>query len=886
MSEKVNSIRILHVDDDPDLAELVSTYLRREDSHFEVVSAGSASDGLDTLAETDIDCVVSDYDMPERNGIELLEAVRERDADLPFILFTAKGSEDIASDAISAGVTDYLQKGVGTDQYAVLANRIRNVVDKWRAEREAERTKRRLEAIAENSSDAILTVDSTNTIQFVNQATEDLFGYDPETLRGDSLFTLIPERYRDGHRQGMERFLETNDRSLDWTAIEFSAQHREGHEVPVSISFSTFKEGGERKFVGVLRDISERVRMEDELRERERRFRQMAENIQEMVWMTDPTKGEVLYVNPAYEEIWGRSPDALYEDPQSFADAIHPEDRDRVEEILDPQSTGSYEEEYRIVRPNGETRWVYDRAVPVKNEAGEVYRTVGIASDITERREREREFDRVVELLDHTERVADVGGWEVDPKTGDAFWSDHLFELIGWEGDRAPSLEDVVDIYVEEDRPRVEAAVENALTHGESFAIEARLQRSNGEDRWMEIRGDPHVENGEVTTLRGAVHDITERKQRERALHELYDVTSDPDLSFDEKVQALLRLGRRELGTEYGTLSSIHDDEYVFEFVDTDRETIQPGDVVPVSATNCELVASTRQTVVIGDVERDAPEETGRAGFTEWGISSYIGAPVFDTGDVYGTFCFYDTAARADRFTDWEETLVDLMSNWVTVELQRKRTTEQPRDQNEQLSQFASIVSHDLRNPLNVAKGRLELVREEYDGEHIDAVRRSHERMQDLIDDLLALARVGEQMGELERVNPAEVASDCWRTVATTEATLRTAISRSVRADESRFRQLFENLISNAIEHGGEDVTVTVGELDDGFYVEDTGVGIPEENRDSVFEPGYSTTRNGTGFGLHIVNQVVKAHGWDIRVTTGARDGARFEVTGVEFSSE
>ncbi|WP_321166725.1 PAS domain S-box protein [Halorubrum sp. SD683] len=767
-----------------------------------------------------------------------------------------------------------------------MANRIRNVVDKWRAEREAERTKRRLEAIAENSSDAILTVDSTNTIQFVNQATEDLFGYDPETLRGDSLFTLIPERYRDGHRQGMERFLETNDRSLDWTAIEFSAQHREGHEVPVSISFSTFKEGGERKFVGVLRDISERVRMEDELRERERRFRQMAENIQEMVWMTDPTKGEVLYVNPAYEEIWGRSPDALYEDPQSFADAIHPEDRDRVEEILDPQSTGSYEEEYRIVRPNGETRWVYDRAVPVKNEAGEVYRTVGIASDITERREREREFDRVVELLDHTERVADVGGWEVDPKTGDAFWSDHLFELIGWEGDRAPSLEDIVDIYAEEDRPRVEAAVENALTHGESFAIEARLQRSNGEDRWMEIRGDPHVENGEVTTLRGAVHDITERKQRERALHELYDVTSDPDLSFDEKVQALLRLGRRELGTEYGTLSSIHDDEYVFEFVDTDRETIQPGDVVPVSATNCELVASTRQTVVIGDVERDAPEETGRAGFTEWGISSYIGAPVFDTGDVYGTFCFYDTAARADRFTDWEETLVDLMSNWVTVELQRKRTTEQLRDQNEQLSQFASIVSHDLRNPLNVAKGRLELVREEDDGEHIDAVRRSHERMQDLIDDLLALARVGEQMGELERVNPADVASDCWRTVATTEATLRTAISRSVRADESRFRQLFENLISNAIEHGGEDVTVTVGELDDGFYVEDTGVGIPEENRDSVFEPSYSTTRNGTGFGLHIVNQVVKAHGWDIRVTTGARDGARFEVTGVEFSSE
>jgi len=886
MREEANPIRILHVDDDPGLAELVSSYLRKEDSQFEIVSARSASDGLEKLAATEVDCIVSDYDMPKQNGIEFLEAVREDHADLPFILFTAKGSEDVASDAISAGVTDYLQKEVGTEQYAVLANRIRNVVDKWHAEREAEQTKRRLKAITENSSDAILTVDSANTIQFVNRATEDLFGYDVDTLKGESLSTLIPERYQEGHRSGMERYLATNERSLDWTAIEFSAQHQDGHEVPVSISFSTFKEGGERKFVGVLRDISERVRMEEELREREERFRQMAENIQEMVWMTDPIEGEVLYVNPAYEDIWGRSPQELYDNPRSFANAIHPEDREQVEEILDPQSTGSYEEEYRITRPDGEIRWVYDRAVPVRNDAGEVYRTVGIASDVTERKDRERKFDRAVELLDQTERIADVGGWEVDPETGDVFWSGHLFELIGWEGDRDPSLDDLISIFVEEDRLGVRDAVDDALADGESFAIEARFQRSQDQNRWMEIRGEPQIEDDDVMRLQGAVHDITERKEREHALHELYEITSDPNLSFDEKVQALLRLGRRELGTEYGTLSSIHGDEYVFEFVDTDDEAIQPGDVVPVAATNCELVASSRQTVVIGDVERDAPEETSRIGFTEWGISSYIGAPVFDTDDVYGTFCFYDTEAQVDQFTDWEKTLVDLMSNWVTVELRRKRTTEQLQDQNEQLSQFASVVSHDLRNPLNVAMGQLELVQEEYESERIDAVIRSHQRMEDLIDDLLALARVGEQMGELEQVDLAGVTRSCWQTVSTTDATLRADVVRTIQADENRLQQLFENLIYNAIEHGGEGVTVTVGELDDGFYVEDNGGGIPEEDRDSVFEPGYSTAQDGTGFGLHIVDQVVKAHEWDIQVTTGSQGGARFEVTNVEFGSE
>ena len=886
MSEGATPIRILHVDDDPDFAELVAVYLQTEDDQFDVESADSAGDGLERLRDESFDCVVSDHDMPGQNGIEFLNAVREERADLPFILFTGKGSEEVASDAISAGVTDYLQKGTGTDQYAVLANRTRNAVERWRAEQEAERVTTRLEAITANSNDAILTVDSENTVRFVNRAVEDLFGYEPAELSGEPLTALLPAERREGAPDEVTRYLTADERQVDWTDLECAARHRDGHEVPVSISFSTFVEGGERNSVAVIRDVSDRVRMEAELRERERRFRQMAENIQEMVWMADPNSGEVLYVNPAYEEIWGRSPEGLYENPESFLDAIHPADRGRVGDVLRPQSVGAYEEEYRITRPNGDVRWVYDRAVPIRDDAGEIYRTVGIASDVTERKEREREYDRVLEQLGHTEQIADVGGWEIDPETRAVSWSDHLFELLGWEDDGEPPLEGALDVYTEADRPRVATAVEDAIAAGESFTVEARFRRPDGEVRWAEVRGEPRVEGGDVATLRGAVHDITDRKRRERALHRMYDITSDPNDPFEEKVQALLELGRRELDTEYGTLSKIRGGEYVFEYVDTDDDSIRSGDVVPVSATNCELVASSEETVVIGDVERDLPGETDRIGFAEWGVSCYIGAPVFLGDDVYGTFCFYDTEPRPGRFSEWEETLVDLMSNWVSGELQRRRANERLQAQNEQLSRFASIVSHDLRNPLNVAKGRLEIARAEYDDEHLDAVGRAHDRMDALIDDVLTLARAGEQVGEVERVALAGLGEDCWRNVATDGATLVTDVERTVMADGSRLRQLFENLLRNSVEHGGEAVTVTVGELEDGFYVEDDGVGISAGERTDVFEAGYSTGEGGTGFGLHIVEQVATAHGWEVSVTDGAEGGARFEVSGVEFAPD
>lgn len=1051
-SSESSQIRVLHVDDEPDLTDLAATFLERADERLAIETVTNADIGLALLSDNEFDCIISDYDMPERNGIEFLRAVRETHPELPFILYTGKGSEEVASEAISTGVSDYLQKETGTDQYTVLANRIVNLVSQYRAvsaveeyasEREEsewyrqrlieiisdpevsdtgkidqllalgcerlglenghlvmineeinrhevvsvfgsevvregvtelsetycrktiesdgmldvyhageqgwagdtayeafglecyiggkltgegqlfgtlcfvdpdprepftpnekaffdllvqwfsqmlERRRRlnQADVIFDHVQDAIFLIDvadeETFTISSVNQAYEDLTGYSSTDLQGET------PRYLLGGEQGAEveaRFRECVEKR---EPIEYDEQLTLGDSKKYLHTrlAPVVEDSRVVQLIGAARDITGQREHQQEL-EAERRFISQAMNTLNDVFYVVGPDFQLQRWNERVMEVTGYAGTDI--EAMNALEFFPEYEQERITESIETTlETGADHIAADIQVSNG-SRIPYEFVSRrLTDSEGEIMGIAGIGRDISERKEREREYEQVVELLRHTEQIADVGGWEIDPETQDVFWSEHLFEMLEWEDDEEPPLENALDLYVEEDRPRVANAIEDALAAGESFAVEARLQRPNGEIRWFDIRGGPTMEDGEVVTLRGAVHDITAQKRRERVLREIHDIISNRHQSFEEQIQTLLELGRRELDTEYGTLSEIRGEEYIFEFVDADDDSIQPGDVAPVSATNCEIVASTEQTLVIGDIERDAPEETDRAGFTDWGISCYIGAPVFVEDAVYGTFCFYGTEARSDQFSEWETTLVELMSNWVSHELQRRETNERLQKQNEQLEQFASVVSHDLRNPLNVVEGRLELAKEECDSEHLDQMDIAIHRMDGIIEDVLGLAREGRDIGSMERVEIQNAVESAWNLVADNaeKAELRYATDENhlptVRADYDRLCQLMENLLRNAVEHGGEDITVTVGTLGGGFYVEDDGPGIPEEERITVFEAGYSTKEGGTGFGLSIVKQVAEAHGWELRVTESSNGGTRFEITGMELS--
>jgi signal transduction histidine kinase len=215
----------------------------------------------------------------------------------------------------------------------------------------------------------------------------------------------------------------------------------------------------------------------------------------------------------------------------------------------------------------------------------------------------------------------------------------------------------------------------------------------------------------------------------------------------------------------------------------------------------------------------------------------------------------------------------------------RKRAERERERERERLDRFAGIVSHDLLSPLNVAKGNVEGVRESHDDPRLGAAVEALERMETLVEDTLALARLGRTIGSTERVALGDVVRRAWEGVPTDGATLETPDEATVEADRERLRTVYENLFGNAVKHGGPEVTVRAGvtDGDDGFglYVEDDGPGVPAAERERVLEAGYTREEGGTGFGLAIVEEIAEAHGWTVRVTAGETGGARFEVTGV-----
>jgi len=605
-------VRVLHADDEPGFAELAGEFLQREDDRIEVLTAADAEEGLAILAEQAVDCVVSDYDMPGRNGIEFLEAVREDHPNLPFVLFTGKGSEEVASDAFSAGATDYLQKEGGSDQYTLLAKRVLNYVETAAAE--AER-KRQLNAI-EAAREGIGILDEDGEFIYVNEAYTDLYGYDREAFLG---------------------------------------------------------------------------------------------------------------------EHWG------------------------------------------LVYPDEETSFATDVILPT---------------------------------------VDADGSW-----------------------------------------------------HGESLG-----ERADG-STFVEEHTVAATDEGELVCT---VRDVSDRKQRERALAALHDAATDLEAADSEAAvyDVLLEAAEDILEFDLVAVDVAEDDVLVQKAWTLDLDTEGYWEETPLDEDTFATRAYNRQETIVVD---DLREATIAPADPEY--RSALTVPVGDHGT------FQAVSREAEAFDEADRELTELLVGHAReslVGLARERELRARTDalerQNDRLEEFAAIVSHDLRAPLNVADGRLELAAEDCDSEHIADVREALDRMDSLITDTLALARQGQLVTETEPVSVASTARECWGRLTTDGADIEVEADTTVAADENRLQQVLENLLRNALDHGGEDVAVRVGDTEDGFFVADDGPGIPAEDRPTVFDRGFTTSDEGTGYGLAIVAEIADAHGWSVTVTESDLGGARLDV--------
>ncbi|THE63369.1 PAS domain S-box protein [Salinadaptatus halalkaliphilus] len=263
-----------------------------------------------------------------------------------------------------------------------------------------------------------------------------------------------------------------------------------------------------------------------------------------------------------------------------------------------------------------------------------------------------------------------------------------------------------------------------------------------------------------------------------------------------------------------------------------------------------------------------------------------------------------DYEVRATPITDDRDRHVGWLL-LVTDITDRKHRERELRRHNDRLEEFAQVVSHDLRNPLNVASGYVDLARETNDPAHLEEIEQAHDRMETIIEDVLELARTGEPVTDPESVSLEAVATQAWDSVETGEATLTVQRDVHLQADPSRLTRLLENVFRNAVTHGRPDggfdgesarshspIEVTVGPIGEpeadsleGIFVADDGVGIPESERDRIFDSGVTTGADGTGLGLSIVEQIATDHGWSVAVTDSEDGGARFEFTGLESVS-
>lgn len=837
-------IQVLHVDDTADFAEMVALFLPREDERIGVHTATSAEEGLEMVSEREIDCIVSDYDMPGYDGLEFFELVQEEHAEIPFILYTGKGSEEIASEAISVGVTDYLQKGSGTEQYTILANRIRNAVNQTRSEKAVERTREYFSTILDQASDYVMIVGEDGEVDYISPAVERVLGYSPEELAESDAFEYT---HPDDQATAAAAFIELFEHPDEENTVEFRARHADGSWQWLEVRGRNLLDDPIIDGVMVnVRDITDRKERERELAQLKERYQAFVEDSSDIITVVD-SEGAIVYESPSVERILGYDPEERV--GANVFEFMHPDDRpmvrDRISEITaeDDRETGRVE--YRIERNDG--TWVWMESVGTDRTASVIEGYVVTSRDITERKERERELERQGLLFRRVQDIADIGVWEFDPQIEVLTWSDGIRRIHGVDDDFEPTLEAALEWYHPEDREEITGLLTRAIEDGTDFDTELRLVRPDGTVREVRAYGEVQTdEKGNPEVLRGVFQDITERKERENKLQRY-------EYAYESSLSAIV-------------IASLD------------------GEVLDVNPAFLDMWGHEDSDDVLGDPVTafwNHPENAQSALDTVKEQGNWEGEleAVRTDGST-----FYARGA-ASPLTDGDGDPIGVMASFVD-DTERVDHERELRRQNQRLDEFASVLSHDLRNPLNVAQGRLELASEACDSEHFEPVERAHRRMESLIEDLLTLARNGKAVTDREPVDVSSIVNGCWATVDTKDATIAIEIDRTIQADESRLQQVFENLFRNAVEHGGEDVTVTVGELDDGFYVEDDGPGIPAADREQIFEAGYSTSTEGTGFGLSIVKEIVEAHDWDIRLRDGTDGGARFEITGIGAAVE
>lgn len=644
----------------------------------------------------------------------------------------------------------------------------------------------------------------------------------------------------------------------------------------------------------VITETSDRY-SQDKL-EQEQLFQQLTENIRQVFWIASPHHSKIFYVSPAYEDIWGRSGQQLYDNPADFLDFVHPDDRDRViaaqhQQILQTE----VEIEYRIIRPDHQERWIRDRAFPIFNTQGAIERIVGIADDITERKQLEQELRESEGRLNFALSAARMGRWEWNILTDKLTWSENLEALLDLEGTFDGTLASFIECIHPQDRDFVSNSIMQAVGQKAEYDIEYRILCSDG-TRWTQSKGYVFRDLfGNPVRMTGVSIDITKRKRIEEQLRLLESVVVNAkDAILITDAEPIDHLEPKIL---YANAAFTRMTGY-----------------------ECEEILGKSPCFLEGAKTDRLALEKIRAGLSKWEPTCVELINYRKDGSEFWTeISLVPIADETGNYTHWVAIRRDISDRKrQEAEYQMLLSAEQAarsaaETANQTKDEFLAIVSHELRSPLNAMLGWVRLLRtRKFDADKtaqaLEVIERNARLQAQLIEDLLDISRMirGKLHLNLTSVNlisVIEAAIDVIRAIAVSKnIQLNFTIEQNrkinnsspaspalVTGDPVRLQQIVWNLLSNAVKFTPEGGKVETKLLITTNYahiqVSDTGKGISPEFLPFVFErfrqadSTITRLQSGLGLGLAIVRSLVELHHGSVDVESlGEARGATFTV--------
>ncbi|WP_440770775.1 PAS domain S-box protein [Natronorubrum sp. DTA28] len=650
-----------------------------------------------------------------------------------------------------------------------------------------------------------------------------------------------------------------------------------------------------------------RIQSERERRNERDRFAALFESVPDAVLVLDRTDGvRVVAVNPSFEELFGYGHETLTE--YGIDELLVPAGSEEIDVYESVGLESVVTAEVERCTTDGPRDFLF-RGFATEID-GEIHE-YAIYTDTSEQKRRERKLERyrtLVEtvsdsmyVLDSTGHVEIVNEAMADylGEPRDEIVGEHVTEFIT-EAELAERWTLIEEIQASDDR--------------RSATIETTVESPNGSTHHIEDNIAPVLDDeGQLLGSVGAIRDITARKEHERRIRQLHDGTRRlmAATGSSEIARIMTTIASEALDLDLNSVF-LYEPEITTRSAAASRSGRSDGGSTP--DTETASVDEANDGLVPAAMSDRAVELFGNIGYIESGggiaWDAYEAGEAIVHGDVrraanvrnpetpvrseahvpLGEHGIFIVSSLAVNDLDPEAlTLARILAANAEAALDRAARESELADrsrelerQNDRLEAFASTVSHDLRNPLTLAAGQLENVAEHVDEDgkrHLEEIGWALDRMDELVENVLELARSGQRLTETAAVDLDAVLDQAHRAVDPTLEVVQEGSLPTVDGDESRLRALFENVLRNAREHVGDDVTVTVTATGDGFAIEDDGPGIPADERDAALEWGYSTAAEGTGFGLAIVSEVVEAHGWSIALEESASGGLRIAVS-------